>query len=57
MHSVYVNEAGLHSPLTAALQLIVCVIYAACFSAAPRNCTITLTFPPVKQRQMAWVCG
>ena len=39
MHSVYVDEVGLHSPLTAELQFVVCVICAAYFSAAPIDCT------------------
>ena len=38
MHSVYVDEVGLHSPILAELQLFVCVICAAYFSAAPREC-------------------
>ena len=38
MHSVYVNEVGLHLPLTAELQFVVCVICSACFS-AERNST------------------
>ena len=39
VHSVYVCEVGLHSPVRAELQFVVCVIYAAYFSAAPRDCT------------------
>ena len=39
MHSVYVDEVGLHSPLTAELQFVVCVICTAYFSAAPSDCT------------------
>ena len=39
MHSVYVDHVGLHSPLTAQLQFVVCVIYAAYCSTAPRDCT------------------
>ena len=39
MHSVYVDEVGLHSPLTTELQCVVCVICAAYFSAASRECT------------------
>ena len=38
MHSVYVDEVGVHLPLTAELQFVVCVICAACFRAA-RDCT------------------
>ena len=38
MRSVYVDEVGLHLPLTAELQFVVCVICAAYFSAA-RDCT------------------
>ena len=37
-NSVYVDEVRLHSPLRAELQFVVCVICAACFSAA-RDCT------------------
>ena len=39
VHSVYVNEVGLHLPLSAELQFVVCVICTAYFSAAPRECT------------------
>ena len=39
MHSVYVDEVGLHSPLLAELQFVVCVICAAYFSAAQRDYT------------------
>ena len=57
MHSVYVDEVGLHLPLLAELQFVVCVICAAYFSAAERDCTNHPNLPTVKQRQMAWVCG
>ena len=39
VHSVDGGEVGLHSPLLAQLQLFVCVICAAYFSAAQRDCT------------------
>ena len=39
MHSVDGREVGLHSRLLAELQLFVCVICTAYFSAAPRDCT------------------
>ena len=38
MHSVYVDEVRLHSPLTAELQFVVCVKCLAYFS-TERNCT------------------
>ena len=38
MHSVDGGEVGLHSPLLAELQLFVCVICAAYFSAAQGDC-------------------
>ena len=50
VHSVYVEEVGLHSPLLAELQFVNCVICAAYFSAAQRDCTNHPTCPPVKQR-------
>ena len=50
MHSVYVDEVGLHSPLTAELQFVVCVIYAAYFSAAPRDCTNHPYLPTCKAK-------
>ena len=50
MHSVYVDEVGLHSPLLAALQLFVCVICAAYFSAAPRYCTNRPYLPTCKAK-------
>ena len=46
MHSMYVEDVGLHSPLTAVLQFVDCVI-SACFSlrrkfkVAEGNCTCT----------------
>ena len=39
VHSVYVDEVGLHSPVLAELQFVVCVICAAYFSTAQRDCT------------------
>ena len=39
VHSVDGGKVGLHSPLLAELQLLVCVICAAYFSAAQRDCT------------------
>ena len=49
MHSVYVDEVGLHSPLTAELQFVVCVICAACFSTA-RDCTDHPHLPTCKAK-------
>ena len=49
MHSVYVDEVGLHTPLTAELQFVVCVICAACFSAA-RDCTDHPHLPTCKAK-------
>ena len=49
MHSVYVNEFGLHSPLTAELQFVVCVIGSAYLSAA-RNCTNHPHLPTCKAK-------
>ena len=49
MHSVYVDEVGLHSPFTAELQFVVCVICAACFSTA-RNCTNHPQLPTCKAK-------
>ena len=49
MHSVYVDEVGLPSPLTAELQFVVCVICAACFSAA-RHCTTHPHLPTCKAK-------
>ena len=39
VHSIDVGEVGVHSPLLAELQLFVCVICAAYFTAAQRDCT------------------
>ena len=50
MHSVYVDEVGLHLPLTAEQQFVVCVICAACFSAAPRDCTNHPYLPTCKAK-------
>ena len=50
MHSAYVHEVGLHSPLTAELQFVVCVIYGAYFSAAPRDCTNHPYLPTCKAK-------
>ena len=50
MHSVYVHEAGLHSPLLAELQLFVYVIRAAYFSAALRDCTNRPYLPTCKAK-------
>ena len=49
MHSVYVDGVGLHSPLTAELQYVVCVICAASFSAA-RDCTNHPHLPTYKAK-------
>ena len=48
MHSVYVDEVGLHSTVLAELQLFVCVICAAYFSAAPTDCTNRPNLPTCK---------
>ena len=48
--SVDGGEAGLHSPLLAELQLFVCVICAAYFSAAPRDCTNRPHLPTCKAK-------
>ena len=50
MHNVYVDEAGLHSPLLADLQLFGCLIFAAYFSAAPRDCTNRPYLPTCKAK-------
>ena len=50
MHSVYVEEVGLHSPLLAELRFIVCVICAAYSSAAPRDCTNHPDLPTCKAK-------
>ena len=49
MHSVYVDEVGLHWPLTAELQFVVCVISSAYFSTA-RNCTNHPHLPTCKAK-------
>ena len=49
VHSVYVDEVGLQLPLTAELQFVVCVICAACFSAA-RDCTNHPHLPTCKAK-------
>ena len=48
MHSVDVGEVGLHSPLLAEFQLFVCVICAAYFRAAQRDCTNRPYLPTCK---------
>ena len=50
MHSVYVDEVELHSPLLAELQFVVCVICAAYFCAAPRDCTNHSYLPTCKAK-------
>ena len=50
VHSVYVDEVGLHSPLLAELQFVVCVICAAYFSAAQRDCTNHPYLPTCKAK-------
>ena len=50
MHSVYVDEAGLHSPLLPELLFVVCVICAAYFSAAQRDCTNHPNLPTCKAK-------
>ena len=63
MHGVYVEEVGLPLALLAEGQFVDCVISAR-FSAGEKFKSrrrqlqlhqFTLTFPPVKQRQMNWV--
>ena len=63
MHRVYAKGVGLHSPLLAEVQFVDCVISAR-FSLGRKIQSrrrqrllhqFTLTCPPVKQRQMAWV--
>ena len=49
MHSVYVDEVGLHSPVTAELQFVVGVMCSAYFSAA-RNCTNHPHLPTCKAK-------
>ena len=50
MHSVDGGEVGLHSPLLAELQLFVCVMCAAYFSAAPRDCNNRPYLPSCKTK-------
>ena len=50
VHSVDGGEVGLHSPLLAQLQLFVCVICAAHFSAAQRDCTNHPYLPSCKAK-------
>ena len=50
VHSVDGGEVGLHSPLLGELQLYVCVICAAYFSAAPRDCTNRPYLPSCKAK-------
>ena len=65
VHSVYVEEVGLSSPLLAEVQFDDCVIRAL-FSVGRKIQSgrrqlllhqFTLTCPPVKQRMMNWVSG
>ena len=63
MHGVYVEEVGLPSPLLAEGQFVDWVISARFsvgekFKSRRRQLQLhqfSLTFPPVKQRQMNWV--
>ena len=50
MHSVDGGEFGLHSPLPAELQLFVCVICVAYFSAAQSDCTNRPYLPTCKAK-------
>ena len=50
VHSVDGGEVGLHSPLLAELQLFVCVICAAYFSAAQGDCTNRPYLPTCKAK-------
>ena len=50
LHSVDSVEVGLHSPLLVELQLYVCVICAAYFSATPRDCTNRPDLPTCKAK-------
>ena len=63
MHSLDVEEVGLPSPLLAEVQVVDCVISAR-FRLGKKSESrrrqlqlrqLTLTCPPVKQRQMTWV--
>ena len=49
MHSVYVDEVGLHSPHTAELQFVVCVICSAYLS-PERNCSNHPHLPTCKAK-------
>ena len=49
MHSLYVDEVRLHSPLRAELQFVLCVICSACFS-AERKCTNDPHLPTCKAK-------
>ena len=63
MHCVNFEEVGLPWPLLAEGQFVVCVISALFslgekFKSRQRQLQLhhfTVTFPPVKQRQMTWV--
>ena len=50
VHSVDGGEVGLHSPLLVELQLFVCVICAAYFSTAKRDCTNRPYLPTCKAK-------
>ena len=50
MYSMDGDEVGLHSPLLAELQLFVCVICAAYFSAAQSDCTNRPYLPTCKAK-------
>ena len=50
MHSVDAGDVGLHSPLLAEVQLFVCMICAAYFSAAQRDCTNHPYLPTCKAK-------
>ena len=50
VHSVDGGEVRLHSPLLAELQLFFCVICAAYFSAAQRDCTNRPYLPTCKAK-------
>ena len=65
MHSVYVEEVGLHSPLTAELQFVDCVICVPFWlgqknSKSPKATAaapFTLTCQPVEQSRMDLASG
>ena len=50
VHRVDGGEVGLHPPFVAELQLFVCVICAAYFGAAPRDCTNRPYLPTCKAK-------